>query len=326
MPAFAFAYGSFGDILATAQLVAKTAILLRNGRRSTECAETEKELKSLGADLASLTVMTVDEALQTSPMAVSVAARIKEEVQRCHSTILRFFEKINASNGLIHKLLWAASEEKELAAFRMRVIERRTALGVVVGMLNSGILLSVQHRVDQVTHGNVQTQEVVKEGVSSLAQQLANYQQQIVAVIRHVPHGVLQETFLVISTDGVSIPVPVVHCSTSQDLYRIVKTHMASRHKAPGMHYWILRRPSCFLFKDINTSPTIPVLLGKLAIVEAALDICLALWAGCFWLTVRHCTQDPSRIFHDKLCRPSFPDRLASFINDTLSFTFTQKP
>ncbi|KAJ6588752.1 hypothetical protein B0H19DRAFT_217909 [Mycena capillaripes] len=168
MPTFSFAYGSFGDILATGQVVAKIVILLRSGKRSVECAETEKELKCLGTDLANLTLTRLDDAVPSSPIALSVAARIKEEVQRCHLIILKFFQKINASNAsntFIHKILWAASEEKELAAFRMRVIERRTALGVLVGMMNSRTLFAVQ---DQVGLANSQI-DTVQEGVNNLA-------------------------------------------------------------------------------------------------------------------------------------------------------------
>jgi hypothetical protein len=229
MPAFAFTYGSFGDVLATAQVVAKLVLLLRNGRRSVECAETEKELISLGADLANLTHMPVDDDLQSSPIALSVAARIQEEVKRCHLLILRFFQKINASQGLIHKLLWAVSEERELSEFRMRVVERRTALGVVVGMMNSyvmflsailfymtgthtrGMLLTIRHRVNEVGLGNRQIQDAA---VSSLAHQLAIYQEQIVTIMRHVPHAISEETFVVISPAGVPIPIPLAYCRT----------------------------------------------------------------------------------------------------------------
>ncbi|KAJ7044869.1 hypothetical protein C8F04DRAFT_1174622 [Mycena alexandri] len=98
MPAFAFTYGSFGDILATGQLVVKIIIILRRGTRSDECAETEKELKSLGGDLASLTRIPIDETISDA-LATSVASRIQEEVQRCHLDMLRFYTKINASNG-----------------------------------------------------------------------------------------------------------------------------------------------------------------------------------------------------------------------------------
>ncbi|KAJ7763298.1 hypothetical protein B0H16DRAFT_1527399 [Mycena metata] len=222
MPAFAFAYGSFGDILATTQLIIKVVGLLRSGSRSVECAETEEELKSLSADLANLKSIPVDYALQSSPVALSVAARVQEEVRRCHLLILRFFERSNASGTLLHRILWVASQDRELAAFRMRVIERRTALGVVVGMMSSGILLAVQGRIDQVGTGNSQIRDAVQEGMSSLAQQLATYQQQIVAVMLHVPHGVTEEMFVVASP------------ANAQDWYFLGCGYMAGKqyHKA----------------------------------------------------------------------------------------------
>ncbi|KAJ7705639.1 hypothetical protein B0H16DRAFT_1636222 [Mycena metata] len=194
MSAFAFAYGSFGDILATTQLIIKVVGLLRSGSRSVECAETEED-----ADLANLKSIPVDYTLQSSPIALSVAARVQEEVRRCHLLILRFLERSNTSGTLLHRILWVASQDRELAAFRMRVIERRTALGVVVGTMSSGILLAVQGRIDQVGTGNSQIRDAVQEGVSSLAQQLTTYQQQIVAVMLHVPHGVTEEMFVVAS-------------------------------------------------------------------------------------------------------------------------------
>ncbi|KAJ7755884.1 hypothetical protein B0H16DRAFT_1886167 [Mycena metata] len=234
MSAFAFAYGSFGDILATGQLIVKIIVILRRGTRSTECTETEKELKSLGTDLANLTRMPVDDAVQASPLAQSVADRVQEEIRRCYSDMLRFYTKINTSNGgLIRKLLWTVSEDRQLSAFRMRVVERRTALGVLPGMLNSGALLALQDRVIQ---SHTETQDTVANGVNSLARQLATYQQQIIAVVRQVSHGVLEELLVVISPTGVSIPVPLAYCRTYLELARILHAYFegkADRPKAP---------------------------------------------------------------------------------------------
>ncbi|KAJ7610259.1 hypothetical protein DFH06DRAFT_1246243 [Mycena polygramma] len=232
MPVVAFAFGSFGDILATMQLLLKVISVLKDGQRSSERDETEKELKSLETDLANLTLLPIDETIQSSsPMAIWVAKRIQEEVQRCHLTILRFYQKCTASNGLIPKLLWAMSEEKELAAFKTRILERRTALAVVVGMLNLGALLAVKDRVEEVGQGTSrirdvvqqsmsglaqqqgtgQMREMVQESVNILAQQLAAYRQEIVA-IHHVPRGVSEETFTVVNSTGVSIPIPLAYC------------------------------------------------------------------------------------------------------------------
>ncbi|KAF7360530.1 hypothetical protein MVEN_00784000 [Mycena venus] len=238
-PSFAFAYGSFGDILATAELVVKIVTLLQSGSRSAESVETEKELKSLGADLGNLSLIHVDGALQSSPTTISVAARIQEEVRRCHLLILRFFEKINVPNGFIHKVLWASSQDRELAAFRTCVIERRTALGVVLGMMNSGMLLAVQDRVAQIGAGNNQIQDVVQQGMSSLSQQLGLYQQQVIAAISHVPHGVSEEKFVVVPLGGVPIPIPLAYCSTPGDLTQILVAYLYGRQD-PDDPYWLI--------------------------------------------------------------------------------------
>ncbi|KAJ7755881.1 hypothetical protein B0H16DRAFT_707274 [Mycena metata] len=235
MPAFAFAYGSFGDILATGQLIVKIIVILRKGTRSDECAETEKELKSLGGDLANLTLMPVDDAVQASPLAQSVADRVQEEIRRCHRLMVHFFSKMNATSGLFQRLMWAVSEERELATFRMRIIERRTALGVVVGMLNSGMLLAVQ---DRVVERYTQTQDTVVNGVSSLAQQLATYQQQIVAVVRQVSRSVAEDLFVVISPTGVSIPVPLAYCGTFLALVPILDAYFKSQTDRQDIPYW----------------------------------------------------------------------------------------
>ncbi|KAJ7755874.1 hypothetical protein B0H16DRAFT_1722030 [Mycena metata] len=226
MPAFAYAYGSFGDILATGQLIVKIIVILRRGTQSNECAETERELKSLGGDLANLTLIPVDDVVQPSPLAQSVADRIQEEIRRCHRFMAHFFSKLNATSGLFRRFIWAVSEERELSTFRMRIIERRSALDVVIGMLNSGMLLAVQ---DRVSERNSQIQDIVVNGVNSLAQQLATYQQQIVAVVGRVSRGLVEDLFVVISPAGVSIPVPLAYCPRYSDLVRILDTYF-KRH------------------------------------------------------------------------------------------------
>lgn len=136
MPLFALAYGSFGDILATVQLAIKIAILLRQrDTPSTECKKTEAELKSLSGDL-DLAHLALQR-MPTSPLFPFVAKRLHDEVSRSHELMARFFTKITAPRGLWDKVWWAASQEKELAAFRAQVIERRTALGLIVDFMNS---------------------------------------------------------------------------------------------------------------------------------------------------------------------------------------------
>ncbi|KAF7352469.1 hypothetical protein MVEN_01211800 [Mycena venus] len=225
MPPFAFAYGSFGDILATAQLVAKIVITLRrSGRPSRNWIETENELKALGSDLAHLTFHP--------PSDQFISARIQEEVERCHLVLTRFFIKVCTSQGLVQKLLWPVSEERELAQFRAHVIERRSALGVLVGLINSGAVAAVQDRVDQVDEHIRHAQE----GVIGLSMQLAAYQEQIVSVMTQIPRGVSEEMFLVLSPIGEPIPISTLYCTSSKVLDEILNTYMRGQMETGGVY------------------------------------------------------------------------------------------
>ncbi|KAF8161819.1 hypothetical protein K438DRAFT_307772 [Mycena galopus ATCC 62051] len=303
MPTFSFAYGSFGDILATAQLVVQIISTLRcGGRPSPGWTETENELKGLGNDLAHLTL--------NPPSDPYIAARVHQEVARCHRIMVRFFARINSATGLVRKLMWAASEERELAAFKTQVIERRAALGVLLGLMNSGALAAVQARVhdvcDQVGHlqirvdeGTVEVSEQIElaharvnevggqvefvhAGVDevgeqvehvrarvdevgsqvghvlvrvdevssqvsnanaiacdmrkSITQQLTDYHAQITAVISHVPHGVPDPTFVVLSPTGARFPISVIYCTSYEVLDGLLKMYMRGRREV-GSRY-----------------------------------------------------------------------------------------
>ncbi|KAJ7114821.1 ankyrin repeat-containing domain protein [Mycena epipterygia] len=164
-PAVAFAYGSFGDIIATAQLVIKIVeVLRRSGRPSSACTELEKDLKALHSDLMHIS-------LQTAPLDPFLTTRINEEVAQCHSIMYEFHSKTAASRGWVQTILWANSEDKELAAFSRQVIQRRAALSVVVGLKNSAALNVVQDRVTdvgmQVGRGNDRIR-LVQDGVNAV--------------------------------------------------------------------------------------------------------------------------------------------------------------
>ncbi|KAJ7642552.1 hypothetical protein B0H17DRAFT_1105000 [Mycena rosella] len=224
MASLAFAYGSFGDILATVQLAIKIAIVLhRSGAPSKECTETEKELKLLGNDLH-LALLCLQQT-SASPLAPFVAKRIDEEVVQCHKLLARFFGKISApqASSLWKKIYWAACEGKELAAFRMKLLERRTALTLVVELINSGALRAIQDRIDK-----------VRVGVSGIAHQMLVQHEQLVAVIDHVPHGVAEAMFTVISPTGIAIPISVTYCGSYQVLDGLLKMYMRNRKEAGG--------------------------------------------------------------------------------------------
>ncbi|KAJ7144152.1 hypothetical protein C8R44DRAFT_846110 [Mycena epipterygia] len=224
MPLFALAYGSFGDIVATVQLAIKIAIILRQrGTPSMECKKTEAELKSLSGDL-DLAHLTLQR-MSASPSLPFVTKRLQDEVSRCHKLMARFFTKITVPEGLWDRVWWAASQEKKLAAFRAQVIERRTALSLIVDFMNSGALLALQDRIES-TDGVV----------SGLSQQLTTYHAEIVASIGQVPQRVSEAMFVVVSPTGVSIPISVTLCDSYRVLDRILKAYMRDR-KAAGGHY-----------------------------------------------------------------------------------------
>ncbi|KAJ7503864.1 hypothetical protein B0H11DRAFT_565182 [Mycena galericulata] len=193
MPIFALAFGSFGDFEATIGLVIRIAILLRNGcKPSNECADTEKELKVLYNDL-----ILAQSALQQTPVAPLVAERIRREVVQCHAIMAGFFTKVTAHQGFFQRIWSAASEEKVLARFRMQIIERRAAVGLVVGLLNSGVLRAVQDRIgevhSQVDAGNDRVGEV-HDGVVSVRDRISEVHDGVLSVqdrVGEVHDGVL---------------------------------------------------------------------------------------------------------------------------------------
>jgi hypothetical protein len=142
MPVVAFAFGSFGDILAVIQLAIAIAIFFyQRGKPSTECAETEKEVELLRSDL-----LLVHLALQRtagSPLAPIANERIQNEVVQCQKLLAPNFAKITAPQGLWQKVRWVASQEKELAAFKAQVIERRTALNLILEFINSYVFFTL---------------------------------------------------------------------------------------------------------------------------------------------------------------------------------------
>ncbi|KAJ7506202.1 hypothetical protein B0H11DRAFT_331034 [Mycena galericulata] len=227
MSVFALAYRSFGDIQATVQLAIRIAVLLRSGGRpSNECSETEKELKLLSSELY-LAHSAIQLQTQASALATLVVERIRGEIVRCHAIMARLYAKIKAPQGLFQRIWSAASEGKVLARFRVQIIERRAALGLVVGLLNSGALRAVQHRIGevrgQVDAGNDRVGEVhdgavaVRDRVADVRDEMrgiGNQLTQVLAVISHVPHGVCEGIFVVLTLHKRSIPISLLFCTS----------------------------------------------------------------------------------------------------------------
>ncbi|KAJ7211777.1 hypothetical protein GGX14DRAFT_565005 [Mycena pura] len=297
MPVVAFAFGSFGDILAVIQLAIAIAIFFyQRGKPSTECTEAEKEVELLRNDL-----FLVHLALQRtagSPLAPIANERIQNEVVRCQKLLAPNFAKITAPRGLWQKVRWVTSQEKELAAFKAQVIERRTALNLILEFINSGALLALPDRIDQgvgglsqqlaTCHAQIETQmaansdalfalpDRIDQGVGGLSQQLATCHArietqmaansgallalpdridqgvgglsqllatcraeivaEIMATVSHIPCGVYEAMFVVISPTGISIPISLTLCVSYEVLDDILTTYMRHRREAGG-HY-----------------------------------------------------------------------------------------
>ncbi|KAJ7845607.1 hypothetical protein B0H14DRAFT_3867996 [Mycena olivaceomarginata] len=200
MAAVGFAYGSFGDIVESIKLVPKVIDSIRSGgRTSDQWSQTKEELRSLCNDLTYLTTLQT-----TSPLDQFVIDRLQEEGAHCLSTTLQFHAKIAASGGIFQRVWWATSEEKDLAAFRMQLGERRAALSEIIGLMNrdalaedcvsitrqqqtiSVALTDVRDRVDevgvQVRAGN----DRIRDSVGGVTQQLTNQQETFTVVLTDV--------------------------------------------------------------------------------------------------------------------------------------------
>ncbi|KAJ7506200.1 hypothetical protein B0H11DRAFT_1975018 [Mycena galericulata] len=260
MPIFALAYGSFGDIQATIQIAIQIAVLLRRGGRpSSECADTEIELKLLSNELD-----LAHSALQQTPgsqLTPFVAERIRDEVVRCHAIMARFFTMITAPQSFFQRIWSAASEEKELARFRMQIIERKTALALVVGLLNSGALRAVQDRIDevrgQVDDGVVSVRDRV-DNVRDEMRGLGNQLTQVLAVINRVPHGVCEAIFFVLLPMGNPIPISLLFCTSFKDINQLVRMYLLSeweRRKAAPSSFLEIRGIYDYVAPDGPISP-----------------------------------------------------------------------
>ncbi|KAJ7780209.1 hypothetical protein DFH07DRAFT_466552 [Mycena maculata] len=178
MATFGFAYGSFGDIIETIHLGAKIVELVRSGGRpSSEWGETKNEMQSLCNALTHLTTVET-----TAPLPQSLSYRLGKEVAQCRSITSGFESKLTASRGFLQKVFWAVSEEKELAAFRRQLVQRRAALNGVVEEINLAVLSDVQARVDKVAEEMRIGNGHIEEGVSGVTLRLRDHEQILVTV------------------------------------------------------------------------------------------------------------------------------------------------
>ncbi|KAJ7167700.1 hypothetical protein C8R46DRAFT_1093864 [Mycena filopes] len=119
--------------------------------------------------------------------------------------------------------------------------------GIVHGV--GGITQGVNEIGSQVRHGNA-TIDTIAQGVDGIAHsvdgieghvnhastqiraQFETYQAQIVEVVTHLPRGVANDIFFVLSPTGVPIPISIVYCNTFKKLHRILEATLRDQRAA----------------------------------------------------------------------------------------------
>ncbi|KAJ7133569.1 hypothetical protein C8R44DRAFT_730701 [Mycena epipterygia] len=134
--ALAFTYGSVGDVLETARLAKRIIDVLRSASGgSPQRHRMISTLKDICDDVSTLTTLAVDVDL-SSPGVRYFVNRLSVELGLCRALMDRCYAKINAP-GIIGRVWMVLSEEKELTSWRAQISERRRALHLLLGALNS---------------------------------------------------------------------------------------------------------------------------------------------------------------------------------------------
>ncbi|KAJ7720449.1 hypothetical protein DFH07DRAFT_858568 [Mycena maculata] len=261
--AAALTYGSFGDVLETARLAKRIIDVLRSGGGSQRRQRVISTLHGLCEDMAKVaSVVNVD---FSSAEGLHLVARLSSEVASCRSMMDEFSARINAATGVLGRVWMALSEERELAEWRSRIAERRHALHILLGALNSihshevgdhlgrvgSQVQCIGSRVDSV-EARVQDLRVDVRNVGTLgvlvsaflSEQVARMGSQIHQVGTDVEtlmqrmslHDVSDPVFFVTDPVGRTITIQLAHCDWFYDLDRILKAHLHHR-RAAGSDY-----------------------------------------------------------------------------------------
>jgi hypothetical protein len=135
-----FSMVSFGDIITAAGLAMKIVqVLYYSPRASEDYQDAMAELVSLHHEL-----ILINDAIHldtSSGPGELVRHNVAMEVGRCHADMQRFLDKnqgVAATGmvGILNKVWWAASEQKELRALRDSVARHRAALSVLMASSN----------------------------------------------------------------------------------------------------------------------------------------------------------------------------------------------
>jgi hypothetical protein len=143
MSVVAFTFGSFGDVLATAGLVARICLALYDPSDT-----------SLTDDLQSLhkLLLLTDDVVQRdhgpTPLDQVLANTVRQTVNQCHSEMRLFLDKIDnirrpiswtSIGGLLDKVWRAAQEPDEVMKFRARLSIHQQRLTWLLAVLNKSV-------------------------------------------------------------------------------------------------------------------------------------------------------------------------------------------
>ncbi|KAJ7808698.1 hypothetical protein B0H13DRAFT_2385649 [Mycena leptocephala] len=234
---------SDGSFAATKELAIRLVALLHAGIPSNEHTETEKALKLLSDDL-DLADSVLQRTAATS-LPPFFAYWIREEVLRCHSTVAQFLIKLTTCKGPSQQMYSSESEDTLLKDLRMQIMQRRAALDVAVGLLNSGAW------GDRESNNHIRELTMIG-GVGGMGGTGANggtggigegprligeyffVGNLVVNQIERgtIPRAVSDHIFYVIDPVGGHIPVSLRYCHVYADLDRIIKAYLAGRPDA----------------------------------------------------------------------------------------------
>ncbi|KAJ7788399.1 hypothetical protein B0H14DRAFT_2948814 [Mycena olivaceomarginata] len=220
-----FSMVSFGDLVTAADLAMKIVqILYYSPSASEDYQGALSELVSLHHEL-----VIMSDAIQLADTASGPGAlirhRVAEEVRRCRAEMQRFLDKtkgVAATGvaGVLSKVWWAASEQRELRVLRDAVARRRAALSVLIG--SSNLLISTATR-DEV--------HACRETI-----------QELTTTLKPVPHHVVEDMVFIVDPLGDVIRISMIYGLKYEDLHRIIKAYYpegraGSRHIKDGLYH-----------------------------------------------------------------------------------------
>ncbi|KAJ6590707.1 hypothetical protein DFH09DRAFT_1423690 [Mycena vulgaris] len=224
MAAIALSFGSFGDILAVAELAMKIVqVLYYSSTVSEDYQGAMAELVSLHHEL-----VLISDAIQLDTSAgLGAVARqsAAAEIACCYAEMRRFLEKTESitAKGMaraLTKVWWAASEAKELRSLRAAVSRHRASLNVLIGASN--LIISTTTRDDV---------RACRDSIQELS-----------TMVKPVPHHILEDIVFIVDPLGDVIRVSMIYGLKYEDLHRIIQAYYpqdraGSRHISEGSYH-----------------------------------------------------------------------------------------